>query len=186
MRSVVRKEGELLCGMKMSIKRFTGVVCTAALQLPAHHQPTEYLLRIGIEVGTQKCLCLELSFRVADQRPAHGHGEQAGRVPHGRRRSDLDRALPAPIPVSDLGWLPNGGRVFGYLRKVGQALALETWSSSLSRTSWRSRLVEGGIQTQASDEGDRVGELAAVLQQFERCLSAISDGYYLSVWIPAP
>jgi hypothetical protein len=35
MRSVVRKEGELLCGMKMSIKRFTGVVCTADLYGPA-------------------------------------------------------------------------------------------------------------------------------------------------------
>src|SRR5215211_2902478 len=36
-------------------------------QLPAHHKPTEDLLRIGIEVGTQQCLGFELSFRITDE-----------------------------------------------------------------------------------------------------------------------
>jgi hypothetical protein len=34
-------------------------------QLPAHHKPTEDLLWIGIEVGTQEGLCLEISVRIA-------------------------------------------------------------------------------------------------------------------------
>jgi hypothetical protein len=38
------------------------------LKLPAHHEPTYYLLRIGIEVGTQEGLGFELSFGIAYQR----------------------------------------------------------------------------------------------------------------------
>jgi hypothetical protein len=52
--------------------------------------------------------------------------------------------------------------------------------------SWRSRLVEGSIQAQAADEGDRVPQPAAAIEQFERCVSAIGDGYDLALWVPAP
>src|SRR5215216_6651832 len=83
-------------------------------------------------------LGLELSAWVTDQHPAHGHGEQARGVPNGRCRSDLNYALPAPVPVSDLGRLPNGSRILGYLRKVGQALALYACSPSLARAPWQS------------------------------------------------
>src|SRR5829696_831804 len=92
-------------------------------------------LRIGIEVGTQQGLGFELSFRITDQDPAHRHARQACGVPHGRSRSDLDHALFAPVPLSDLGWLPNGGRVLGYLRKVVQPLALYARPSYLMRAS---------------------------------------------------
>src|SRR5919112_1032395 len=115
-------------------------------QLPAHHEPAEDLLRIGIEVGTQDGLGLELSFRITDQNPTDGYGEQARGVPHGLLGSDLDHALSAPIPISDRGWLPNGVWVFGHHRKVGQALALYARPPYLPRTTWRGRLVEGRIQ----------------------------------------
>ena len=36
-------------------------------QLPAHHKPTDYLLRIGVEVGTQEGLSSELSLRVSEK-----------------------------------------------------------------------------------------------------------------------
>jgi hypothetical protein len=78
-------------------------------QLPTHHKPAEDLLRIGLKIGTQQSLLgFELSPWVTDQHPAHGHSEQARGVPHGRLRSDLNYALPAPVPVSDLGRFPNG------------------------------------------------------------------------------
>jgi hypothetical protein len=38
------------------------------LKLPAHHKPTYYLLRIGIEVSAKEGLGFELSFGVAYQR----------------------------------------------------------------------------------------------------------------------
>ena len=92
---------------------------------------------------------LNSPFGITDQNPAHGYGEQARGVPHGCRRSDLDPALPAPIPVSDRGELPNGFRVLGYLRKFGQALSFEARSPYLMGASWRSRFVESSIQAQA-------------------------------------
>ena len=78
--------------------------------------------------------------------PAQGYGEQACGVPNGRLGSDLDRALSGPVPVGDLGHLPNGVWVFGHLGKVGQTLALETGPSPLSRMVHGRGLVEGGIQ----------------------------------------
>src|SRR5215210_3544263 len=155
-------------------------------QLPAHHEPREDLLRIGIEVGTQQCLGFELSFGITDQNPAHGHGEQARGVPHGRLGSDLDHALFAPVPISDRGWLPNGSWVFGYLGKVGQPLAFYARPPYLMRASWRSRFIEGSIQAQAGYEDDRGSEFAALVEQFERCVSPIGYGHDLSLWVPLP
>src|SRR3712207_1824977 len=111
-------------------------------QLPAHHKPTDDLLRISVKVGTQEGLGSELSLRVTDQNPTNRYSEQARGVPNGRRRSDLDHALFAPIPVSDCNGLPNCVRSLGYHRKVGQAITLEARSPSLPRTTHRGRLVE--------------------------------------------
>ena len=155
-------------------------------QLPAHHKPTEDLLWIGIEVGTQKGLGFELFLRIAHQDPAQGYGEQARAVPHGCFRSDLDHALPAPIPISDLGWLPNGVWVFSHHRKVGQALTLEARSPSLSGAARKSRFVKGGIQAQAGDEGHRPTQASAMKQQLERGVGAVSDGHDLALWVPPP
>src|SRR5215212_12066771 len=107
-------------------------------QLPTHNKPGEDLLRIGLKIGTKEGLSLELSFGIADQDPAHGHGRQARGVPNGRLGSDLDHALSAAVPVSDRGGLPNGGRVLGYLRKVWQPLAFEAGPPYLPGTTRRS------------------------------------------------
>src|SRR5215210_6934340 len=155
-------------------------------QLPAHHEPAEDLLRIGLKVATQEDLGLELSFGIAHQDPAHGYGEQARGVPHGRLGRDLDHGLPAPVPAGDRGRLPKGGGAFGYLRKVGQAFSLEARPPYLARASWRSRFVEGGIQAQTGDEGDRVREAPAALEQFERCVGAIGDSDDLTLRVAPP
>src|SRR5918992_2345616 len=155
------------------------------LQLPAHNEPADDLLRICIEIGTQEGLGFEPSFGIMDQDPAYGHGGQARGVLHGRLRSDLDRALPAPVPVSDLGGVPNGFRIFGHNSKVGQALALYAQPPYLARASWRSRFVEGSIQAQAGYEGDGVCEFAAALELFERCVSAVGYGHDLTLWVPS-
>jgi hypothetical protein len=39
-------------------------------QLPTHHEPADDLLRIGVEIGTQKDPGFELSFRLTHQDPA--------------------------------------------------------------------------------------------------------------------
>ena len=115
-----------------------------------------------------------------------GHGEQARGVPHGRFRSDLDRALPAPVAVGDLDRLPNGPWILGHLRKIGQPLAFEARPSYLMGASWQSRFIEGSIQAQAADEDDRIGELAAAVEHFERCIGTIGYGHHLTLWVPSP
>src|SRR5215211_2706220 len=156
------------------------------LQLPAHHKPTYDLLRVSIEVCTQQSLGFERSFGIADQDPTDGHGEQARGVPHGCCRSDLDHALPAAVPVGDLGRLPNGVRLFGYLRKVGQPLALEARPPPLPRTTWRSRFVEGAIQPQTGDEGHRLAQRSTARKQLQRGVGAVGYGHYLALWGPPP
>jgi len=74
----------------------------------------------------------------------------------------------------------------GHLGKVWQPLAFEARPSYLTGASWRSRFIEGSIQAQAGDEGDRIGELAALVEQFERCVRPIGYGHDLALWIPAP
>jgi hypothetical protein len=75
---------------------------------------------------------------------------------------------------------------FGYLRKVGQPLAFEARPPYLMGASWRSRFVEGSIQAQACDEGDRIGELAAAIEELQGSVSAIGYDNYPSLWVPAP
>src|SRR5687768_10303920 len=43
---------------------------TPFVPTPAHHEPADHLLRIGLKVGTQEGPGLELSFRIAHQHPA--------------------------------------------------------------------------------------------------------------------
>src|SRR3712207_3077479 len=54
------------------------------LQLPAHDESGEDLLRIGVKVGAEEGLGFELFLRIAHQDPTHRYGEQARAVPHGR------------------------------------------------------------------------------------------------------
>ena len=155
-------------------------------QLPTRDEPREDLLRIGVEIGTQKGLGLELSLWVMDHNPAHGHGEQSRGVPHGCPGSDLDHTLAFTVPVGDRGWLPNGVRVLGDLGKVGQALALYARSSYLARFAWRSRLVECGVQPKTGDEGDRFSQPATAIEELQGSVGAIGYGHYLSFRVPAP
>ena len=40
-------------------------------------------------------------------------------------------------------------------------------------------LVECGVEPQAADEGDRFGEIAAAIKEFQGSVAAIGDGYDL-------
>src|SRR5215203_6762481 len=157
------------------------------LYLPTHHKPTEYLVRIGFEVGTQECVGFELSLRIADHYPAYRYGGQSRAVPDCRGRSHFHAALSAPIPVLHGGGYPNGGRIFGHDRKVGQAFAFQTWSSYLPGSAGRSRIVECCVQTQASDERHRFGQEAlAACEESEASVSGIGHRNDLSLGPPAP
>lgn len=90
------------------------------LELPAHDEPGEDPLRIGAEVGADQGLGGEGAPRVADQRLAQGHGEQARAVPDRRGRSDLHHALPLAVPVGNRNRSPVGGWVFDLAERFGR------------------------------------------------------------------
>jgi hypothetical protein len=73
-----------------------------------------------------------------------------------------------------------------YLRKVRQPLALEARPPYLTGASWRSRLVEGGVQPETGDEGYGLAQRAAARQQLQRGVGAVGDSYDLPLWIPSP
>src|SRR5215210_8159828 len=147
-----------------------------ALHLPASNKPQDDLLRLGGQIGAKECLGLELFLRVSDQHPTQRYGGQAGGVPDRRLGDDLYGALLFAIPVCDHDRLPAGGGISSDDREVRQALALESGPSYLAGIAWRGRFVEGGIQAQAGDEGDRLGESAAAIEELQRRISAIGDG----------
>jgi hypothetical protein len=56
----------------------------------------------------------------------------------------------------------------------------------LTRIAWWGWLVEGGIQAQAADEGDRIGEPPTSVEELQGSVGAVGYGYYLAFWVPAP
>src|SRR5918994_2273571 len=137
------------------------------LKLPAHNKPADDLLWISVKVSTKESLGLELSLRITHQHPTNRHGEQARRILERCLRSDLDCAILAPVPVGNRDGFPEGGMIFGHLRKVGQAPALEARPPSLAWFAWGRRLVECGVQPKTAEEGDRVSQLAAAIKELQ-------------------
>src|SRR5829696_855921 len=156
------------------------------LHLPAPYKPRDDPLGLRAEIGAKERLSPKLFTRITDQEPTQGHGGQARGVPEGGVRDHLDTTPFSTIPLGNYHGPPLRTRIFGHYGKVWQTLALEPRPSHLMGASWRGRLVESRIQPQATDEGDRVGEASAALEQFERCVSAIGDGHDLPLWVPAP
>src|SRR5215203_4279441 len=58
------------------------------------------------------------------------------------------------------------------------------FSTTVPGTARRSWLVEGSIAAEAGDEDDWFSQFAAAVKLLERCVSAIGDGYHLSLWAP--
>src|SRR5215213_7647724 len=156
------------------------------LHLPASNKPRDDLLRLGGEIGAKECLGLELFLRVSDQHPTQRYGGQAGGVPDCRLGDHLYSTLLFAIPVCNHDRLPAGRGVFSDNGEIGQTLSLELGPSYLARIPWRGWFVEGSIQAQADDEGDRLAESAAAVEELQRGISAIGDGYYLAFWVPTP
>src|SRR5215211_6835911 len=157
------------------------------LHLPAHHEPSQYLLWAGTKIGAQQSLCAELSLRVAHQYPAYGHGGQSRAVPPGSGRSHLHGALSVAVPVLHGGLLPGGGRILGADRKVWLPLTLQARPAQLTGSTRWGRIVERCIQPQAGNERHGLGqETPAACEEAEASISGIGHCNDLSLGPPAP
>src|SRR5215213_1863579 len=56
----------------------------------------------------------------------------------------------------------------------------------MTRVTWRSWLVESGIEPQAGDEGDRLGEPPTAIQELQGRIPAVGHSHDLALGIPAP
>src|SRR5215212_3691218 len=155
------------------------------LHLPTPYEPGDDPLRIDTKIGAKKRLDPELSARVSDQHPTQRHGGQARAVPDSGIRDYLYQTLFFAVPVAHRDCPPDSGRIFGNDREVRQPLAFEARSSHLAGVAWWSRFVKSSIQAQAGNEGDRVSQTSAAVEQLERGVGAIGDGDDLALWVPA-
>src|SRR5215207_8152500 len=155
------------------------------LHLPASDEPGNDPLRLGTKIGAEERLGPELCSGVSDEHPTQRHGGQARAVPNSGIGDHLYRTLPFAVPVAHRDGPPDGGRVFGNDREVRQPLTFEARSSHLAGVAWWSRFVKSGIQAQAGNQGDRVSQALAAVEQLERGVGAIGDGDYLALWVPA-
>ena len=89
------------------------------LQLPAQDEPGDDRERIRGEVGAQQGLCGERATRVADEHPANGDGWQAGVVPDGGVREELDGPFMFAVPASNQVRDPRCRRVIRRGRQRG-------------------------------------------------------------------
>jgi hypothetical protein len=103
--------------------------------LPAHNKSRENLLRIDLEVGTHRrawVLNSPLGSRTKTQRRGTANKPALYHTAVSVKRSQ--RYVPrSHTRLSDRDGSPDGGRIFGHLRKVGQSFALEARSSYLAR-----------------------------------------------------
>ena len=138
-----------------------------SLHLPAFHEPRDDPLRIGIEVGAQKSLGFELPLgsRISTQRTGTAGKPVEYQTAVSETISTV-RCEPLYQSLTEMGF--HGFGIFGHRREVRQALALQARSAHLSRLARRSRLVEGGVESEASDEGDGVSQMPAAIQVASR------------------
>ena len=154
------------------------------LQLPAQHKPLNNPGRRYTGGGAQQGLGPELRQGVSDQDPPQGDRREAGMIPDGSSRCDFQGALGPVIPGDgDAG--PRGCWVLETLLQSGQARSLEPGPSQLARQPWGRGIIEGSIQPQAGDEGDRLSHRLAKMQQLEGGIAAVSQEHQGAVRQPA-
>lgn len=101
--------------------------------LPAKHEPGQNLLRRRLQVGAQEGLRGKLSQWIADKHPADRDWRQAGMIPDGGLRDDLDRTPRFTVPVLDSERCPLGCCVIAPLLHGGKPFADHARTTDLLR-----------------------------------------------------
>ena len=160
------------------------------LQLPAKHKPFQDLGRVRCRAGAQQGLGSEGLLGVADQHPANDRRGLAGAVPDRRLGGDFHHAGGAVVPgnrgtgpsylglVKDLGLVKEGfqrGTPWAFQRRA----AVLTW---LTGRRWR---IEGRVQTQSGDEGDRFTEGLTAVEQVQHGIGVVAHQHQRALGEPA-
>ena len=154
------------------------------LQLPAQHKPLQDLGRVRRRVGTEQGLRGEDALGVSDQHPANEHGGLARAVPDRCLGGEFHRAGGAVIPGHH-GTGPSHVDRFKQGFERGSPCAFQRRPTVLTRlTGWRWR-VQGGVQTQSGDEGNRLGQRLAAVEQVQHGIAVVAPQHQGPMGQPA-
>jgi len=139
------------------------------------------LQRRCLQVGAQERLSREFALWIANEHPAdrdRGNGRQAGVIPHGGLRDDLDDALRLAVPPGNRERHPRGGGIIAPVLQRGQPFTDQTRTTDLMGCAWGWRGAEVGVQAQPRNEGSG---RAHRCEQLEGGIAAISHDDELAV-----
>ena len=148
---------------------------------PAADEPAKDVERVGIEIGAQESLWLELIGNVANQYIADRH-KAAGVVPDGGAGNDLQQPFAAAIPSVHLEASPARPRIGETLSHRWLTPADDAWPTDRAGSAMRRRVEQPGIETQAGDHADAT---ANRIQQVDGSEAAIGHRDDLPLRQPA-
>ena len=71
------------------------------LDLPAADEPSDDVLWLGVEIGCEEGLRVELAGWIADQKPSDRHRRHAAAIPDGGAGCELDEPIGSAVPQAD-------------------------------------------------------------------------------------
>src|ERR1700681_1631912 len=123
------------------------------LDLPAADEPRENVARASIEVGGEECLWLELTSRIADEKPSNRYRRHAAAIPQRGAGGDFDEAVGSAIPKADTVTLPDNPAILDDGGQLFQGLTFDR-PAAAAFALLRREVEQVGIETQAGDDTD--------------------------------
>src|SRR5918992_2408993 len=133
--------------------------------LPAVHEVCHNLSGRQRQIARQQGLRAEFALGIANYHPADGYRWHPGVVPYGGLRHDFYLSLRLAVPARDGQRGPRGSRVSQDLLQGGQAFAFQARTSRLAESPHGSGFVEGSVQPQTGNHGDRLRQVSECIEQ---------------------
>jgi hypothetical protein len=150
------------------------------LQLPTGDEPLENINRSRIKISAEESLRRQFAERIAHQQPPDRHRGQTRTVPDSRAGGDLNNTIGTAVPEGDSMVLPTCAGIVQHLRRGGQALSFDRWSSA-ARSSGRCGGIEIGVEAQSGDDADIITDDTEEIDGGER---SVSDDDNAAAWQP--
>src|SRR3974390_1338817 len=95
------------------------------LDLPAADEQSDDVLWLGVEIGCEEGLRVELAGWIADQKPSDRHRRHAAAIPNGGAGCALDQPVGSAVPQADAATLPRDFAILDEGGKLLVGLALD-------------------------------------------------------------
>ena len=141
---------------------------------PTKYEPLDHLDGVNRGLGAQQRLRLQLTEWVLDEYPSDRYRGPAPAIPVCGLRYQL-KCAGGSIVLDHRHAIPVHIVVAGEVDERGQSLSLDARTSDLSGQSDWWRFVECRVESQPGDEGDRLCQGLAEVEQFECGVVTVCD-----------